>query len=396
MRFGRIDDDSTEVLRPGSSQVGQWWLREPPGVAGSSVSPAEVRALGRARDGVPISTYAPWQDDTDFRPPTTQSQGNTLVDVWRCHELWSLVGELREVPGAILEVGVWRGGTGALIARALPAPRHRRRVYLCDTWEGVVKTGVASTPYYRDGKHDDTSLDIVRNAAARLGLGNVECLRGYLPRRHGQQVAGPRRSGCATSTSTSTSRPRTCSSGCGRGCRPRGVVVFDDYGFPACQASPSSSTSAHLRAATGSLARTTLNGHLVVKTLDGASERQVAEVRRLVRPARTRSRPVDRFGVWLSLRADPPPRALAGGHAMGRLRLRLTTHASPARCSTTRVARCSSTWRCAADLKAHPGLDRRRGRAPGALAACRRRHARRGRCASRCSSTCGSRSGRST
>ena len=29
-------------------------------------------------------------------------------------------------------------------------------VYLCDTWEGVVKTGAVDT-YYRDGKHDDTS-----------------------------------------------------------------------------------------------------------------------------------------------------------------------------------------------------------------------------------------------
>ena len=69
----------------------------------------------------PISSYAPWQADEDFQRIYRAVRKNTLVDVWRCYELWTLVGELREVPGAIVEVGVWRGGSGAIMA---PAPRR--------------------------------------------------------------------------------------------------------------------------------------------------------------------------------------------------------------------------------------------------------------------------------
>src|ERR1700729_3355842 len=64
----------------------------------------------------PISTYAPWQADPEFQSVYRAVRRNTLVDVWRLYELWTLLGELVEIPGAMLEVGVWRGGSGALIA----------------------------------------------------------------------------------------------------------------------------------------------------------------------------------------------------------------------------------------------------------------------------------------
>ncbi len=37
----------------------------------------------------PISTYAPWQADPGFQRVYEQVKGNTLVDVWRCYELWA-------------------------------------------------------------------------------------------------------------------------------------------------------------------------------------------------------------------------------------------------------------------------------------------------------------------
>ena len=50
----------------------------------------------------PISTYAPWRVDADFVRTYDQVQRNTLVDIWRCYELWSLLGEIADIPGAIL------------------------------------------------------------------------------------------------------------------------------------------------------------------------------------------------------------------------------------------------------------------------------------------------------
>ena len=114
----------------------------------------------------PIATYAPWRADPDFQSVYETVRRNTLVDVWRCYELWSLLGELRDVPGAILEVGVWRGGTGALLAARAAGLGIDDRVYLCDTWRGVVKSGDVDR-YYYDGKHDDASRTDVSNASLR-------------------------------------------------------------------------------------------------------------------------------------------------------------------------------------------------------------------------------------
>ena len=114
----------------------------------------EAMRSGAHEMAFPLSTYAPWQADEEFHRSYEAVRRNTLVDVWRCYELWSLVGELRDVPGAILEVGVWRGGTGVLMATRAAALGLDEPVYLCDTWAGVVKTGDVDT-YYRDGKHDD-------------------------------------------------------------------------------------------------------------------------------------------------------------------------------------------------------------------------------------------------
>jgi O-methyltransferase len=180
----------------------------------------------------PISTYAPWQADAEFQRVYQQVRKNTLVDIWRCYELWSLVGELRQIPGAILEVGVWRGGSGALMASRAAALGIDDPVYLCDTWEGVVKTGAVDT-YYRDGKHDDTSRQIVEQLVGRLGLERVELLQGIFPDETAEPIADVKLRLCHVDVDVYQSAkdvfewawPRLASGG---------VAVFDDYGFPAC------------------------------------------------------------------------------------------------------------------------------------------------------------------
>ncbi len=108
----------------------------------------------------PFATYSPWLKDDAFNAVHAQVQDHTLVDLWRCYELWQLVEQVRDVPGALLEVGVWRGGTGAIIAAraadlGIPDP-----VLLCDTFTGVVKVSAVDT-YYRGGEHRNTSVETV-------------------------------------------------------------------------------------------------------------------------------------------------------------------------------------------------------------------------------------------
>jgi O-methyltransferase len=180
----------------------------------------------------PISSYAPWQADEEFQRTYRAVRKNTLVDVWRCYELWSLVAELQQVPGAILEVGVWRGGTGAILAVRAAALDISDPVILCDTWEGVVKTGEHDT-YYRDGEHDDTSREMVEALVQRLGLDNVELLQGVFPDETGERIADHTLRLCHVDVDVYQSAKDVFDWAWPR-LSPGAVAVFDDYGFPAC------------------------------------------------------------------------------------------------------------------------------------------------------------------
>jgi len=180
----------------------------------------------------PISTYAPWQVDDGFLAAYQAVRKHTLVDVWRCWELWTLVGELADVPGAVLEVGVWRGGTGALMATRAVAVGIEDRVYLCDTWEGVVKASAVDT-YYHDGKHDDASRAIVERLVDKQGLDRVELLQGIFPDDTGDKVADQTFRLVHIDVDVYRSARDVLEWAWPR-LSPQGVVVFDDYGFPAC------------------------------------------------------------------------------------------------------------------------------------------------------------------
>jgi O-methyltransferase len=201
------------------------------GVALPFVRREAVRS-GAHEMAYPISTYAPWQSDDAFQRTYQAVRKNTLVDEWRCHELWTLVGELCEVPGAILEVGVWRGGSGALMAARAASLGIEDPVFLCDTWEGVVKTGAVDT-YYRDGKHDDTSKGIVEDLVRRMGLGNVDLLQGIFPDETADGVDDRALRLCHVDVDVYQSAKDVFDWAWPR-LSPGGVAVFDDYGFPAC------------------------------------------------------------------------------------------------------------------------------------------------------------------
>jgi O-methyltransferase len=111
-----------------------------------------------------------------------------LVDIYRCYELWSAVGEAAKLErGDLLEVGVWRGGTGALIAAQSAKHIPGAQVFLCDTFTGVVKTGAQDT-IYKDGMHSDTSAEIVKQLLSQLGLSNAVLLKGIFPEETESQV----------------------------------------------------------------------------------------------------------------------------------------------------------------------------------------------------------------
>jgi O-methyltransferase len=181
----------------------------------------------------PFATYAPWIEDAAFRVEYDRVKSSTLVDEYRCYELWQLVAQASKLPaGALLEVGVWRGGTGVLIGAAALRYGIREPVYLCDTFRGVVKASAADSSY-KGSEHGDTSRQTVQNLAAKLALTNVRVLEGVFPDETGAEVDSPFLRFVHVDVDVYES-----ARGVSEWAWPRlvhgGLVVYDDYGFASC------------------------------------------------------------------------------------------------------------------------------------------------------------------
>jgi O-methyltransferase len=126
----------------------------------------------------PHATYAPWLEDDQFLRLFEKVKHNTWLDIYKAYEVWSLAKQSIRVEGDILEVGVWRGGSGALIAEAVK--NTSKTVYLADTFSGVANAG-ANDPKYKGGEHSDTSMELVADLLKSISLSNAILLKGIFP-----------------------------------------------------------------------------------------------------------------------------------------------------------------------------------------------------------------------
>ena len=181
----------------------------------------------------PGATYSPWLSDIEFNRIYDVIRKNTLVDRYRCYELWQLMDEVSKLSaGALIEIGVWRGGTGALIARKCQLAGIQETLYLCDTFTGVVKAGERDATYV-GGEHADTDEAAVQTLLRSQNLDRVRILKGIFPDATAHMVQEPQFRFCHIDVDVYDSAkdivawiwPRLV---------PGGMIVFDDYGFHSC------------------------------------------------------------------------------------------------------------------------------------------------------------------
>jgi O-methyltransferase len=181
----------------------------------------------------PDATYSPWLADEEFDCVYRVIRAHTLVDIYRCYELWQLISEAAKLPcGDLIEIGVWRGGTGALIAKQCQLAGIEALVYLCDTFQGVVKASSRDVAYV-GGEHADTSQAAVLELIRALQLDSVRILEGIFPDDTGHLLSGRLFRFCHIDVDVYDSAkdilnwvwPRLV---------PGGMVVYDDYGFYSC------------------------------------------------------------------------------------------------------------------------------------------------------------------
>jgi O-methyltransferase len=193
---------------------------------------------------IPYATYSPWIEDSAF-------------------ELWSLVEQTVGLGGDILEVGVWRGGTGCLMAAQAKRQSPSTQVVLCGTFTGVAKAGAKDT-VYRGGEHADASMEMVAKLAGEMGLDNIAIRQGVFPDEIGASLSDRRFSLCHLDVDVYESARQAFDWVWSR-LVVGGVVVFDDYGFAPCDGvTRMVNERLVLR---GGLVLHNLNGHaLIVKT----------------------------------------------------------------------------------------------------------------------------------
>lgn len=173
---------------------------------------------------LPKSTLSPWFQDSEFLTAYKKLSNHTLVDIYRCYELYALTKQFKNVEGIILEVGTWKGGTAALLSLA-----EAGEVYTCDTFSGVVKAS-ESDNFYGGGEHSDTSRGLVEKLLSELNVDNCHILEGIFPDESSDQLPDSPIKLCHIDVDTYASAkdvvdfvwPRMISSG---------ILLFDDFGF---------------------------------------------------------------------------------------------------------------------------------------------------------------------
>ena len=179
----------------------------------------------------PVSNYRPWDVDAEFQDVYAAVRDHTMVDVFRLWTLWFIAGQLPS--GDVLEVGSWRGGSGAVIGRSIARRADGRTLVLADTFPGVVKASRRDS-YYKGGEHANTSPDTVRDLLERAGVAGAELLVGVFPEETAAAVADRRFALCHIDVDVYQSA-RDCFDWVWPRMVAGGVVVFDDYGFYGCE-----------------------------------------------------------------------------------------------------------------------------------------------------------------
>jgi O-methyltransferase len=182
----------------------------------------------------PAVKYAPWASDQQFKAELSKIAGHTLVDQYRCYELWELVGRAAAInPNAhFIEIGVWRGGTAALIAKKLSILSSQATLYLADTFSGVVKATEKDASYH-GGEHADTSVEVVTKLLSGK-YDKIKILQGIFPEETSQYVDNQHKFVFCHIDVDVYQSAKDIVDWIWDKLVVGGIIVFDDYGFPTC------------------------------------------------------------------------------------------------------------------------------------------------------------------
>ena len=183
---------------------------------------------------IPFATYAPWCKDQDFMDAFNRVKKHSLVNMYQCWELWNLAAETEKAGGDVIEIGVYRGSSSALIGLKMKMNGSGDQLFCCDTFEGVVKAS-EHDGFYKGGEHKNTSVKSVEELLNKdFGIQNVTILKGIFPEETGHAVENHCFRLCHIDVDTYQSA-REIAEWIWPRLNTGGVVVFNDFGYPRTQ-----------------------------------------------------------------------------------------------------------------------------------------------------------------
>jgi O-methyltransferase len=199
---------------------------DPDSKAAATLSASECYA--RFQTVCPI--FQPWLGYGDFVAAFDGVRERTLVSPDRCYLLQQFARHACQLSGDFIECGVFRGGTALLLARTLPI--RRVKLWLFDSFEGLSEASLEKGDFYKRGDFTESSFEAVSELLSPYSQ-RVELRKGWIPASFSGleylrfsfahvdvDIYDPALACC------DFIYPRLVAGG---------VMVFDDYGYPACR-----------------------------------------------------------------------------------------------------------------------------------------------------------------
>jgi len=124
-----------------------------------------------------------WSHDSEFVENYKHVRNNTVVSIDRCFMIHQLAKMVKDVPGDMAELGVYKGGTAHIILQATKS--SAKKLFLFDTFEGLPATGVLDIENDNIKNKDDfsnNSIDLVKNFLGQGSeLNRVIFKKGFFP-----------------------------------------------------------------------------------------------------------------------------------------------------------------------------------------------------------------------
>ncbi len=130
---------------------------------------------------IPGTPLPLWESNTEFQVIRKQMEGRTLVGVQDSYMIYQFAQHVRSLAGEVAEVGVYKGGTARLLAKAFE--KSEKGIHLFDTFSGMPITD-PSKDHHRQGDFADVTYEEVEGYLSDCS--NVHLYKGFFP-----ETAGP-------------------------------------------------------------------------------------------------------------------------------------------------------------------------------------------------------------